>query len=62
MRSAIDCLRHAKHCEDLAHVCGSEAAKTVLLNTARHWRNLALQAKRPESEPEEHKGPPPKTA
>ncbi|MBY0318887.1 MAG: hypothetical protein K2X72_09210 [Reyranella sp.] len=41
MRTREQCLDKATYCERLARDCGSTSSALLLLEAARHWRNLA---------------------
>jgi hypothetical protein len=45
MKSAFECFQHAAKCEDQAKQATSEAGRTMLLETAKHWRTPGEQAK-----------------
>ena len=44
MKSALECFQHAAKCEEQAKQAISDAGRTVLLETANHWRRLGKQA------------------
>ena len=44
MKSALECFQHAAKCEEQAKQAISDAGRTVLLETASHWRCLGKQA------------------
>jgi hypothetical protein len=45
MKSSFECFQHAAKCEQAAKDAQNEAGRTVLLETARHWRTLGGKAK-----------------
>ena len=44
MRTALECLLMADHCERMARACPDPIDRGMLLETAQHWRNLAKTA------------------
>ena len=49
MKSALECFQHAAKCEEQAKQAISDAGRTVLLETANHWRCLGKQAEAKET-------------
>ena len=50
MKSAFECFQHAAKCEEQARQATSDAGRTALLETAKHWRTLGEQAKASEAD------------
>jgi hypothetical protein len=42
MMSALECQLKAAHCEDMARDCADPADRSLLLEVAAMWRNLAV--------------------
>jgi hypothetical protein len=49
MKSALECFQHASKCEEKAKQAISDAGRSVLLETANHWRRLGRQAEAKET-------------
>jgi hypothetical protein len=49
MKSALECFQHAAKCEEQAKQAISDAGRTVLLETASHWRCLGKRAEAKET-------------
>ena len=45
MKSAFECFQHAARCVEQAKQATTDASRTMLLETAKHWRTLGEQAK-----------------
>jgi len=48
MRTTLECLLKAVHCELLAMTNADPISRSMMLETAQRWRNLANTAKAPE--------------
>ena len=44
MRTALECLLKADHCELMAMACTDPIDRGMMLETAQRWRNLAKTA------------------
>ena len=44
MRTTLECLAQAEHCESMARASFDEMNKRMLRETAKHWRTLAKVA------------------
>jgi hypothetical protein len=44
MRTALECLLKAVHCELMAMTCADPIDRSMMLETAQRWRNLAKTA------------------
>jgi hypothetical protein len=49
MKTAFECFQRAAKCEGMALAPSDEANRTVLLETAKHWRMLGERAKATEA-------------
>ena len=45
MKLAFECFQHAAKCVEQAKQATTDASRTMLLETAKHWRTLGEQAK-----------------